>query len=165
MITQIDSGNGGTWATGSTDNHTAIYALQNDGWINIGGSLTHVTVGKSGVWGVNWNNDIYFREGVTSSKPDGIGWKHLSGELIQIDAGSFGIVYGVNRCVFISSFLPFVSNSYFACTVGRGGLRLSAMFSRECEFDPITSLVEEIFNDMRIIQRLFKSSWSNYWSE
>ena len=32
------------------------------------------------------------------------------------------------------------------CREGGGGLRLSAMFSRECEFDPITSLVEEIFN-------------------
>ena len=79
----------------------AIYLLQNTNWRKIDGSLTHVTVGKSGVWGVNKNHLIFFREGVTSSTPQGTGWTLQSGGLIQIDSGSSGVVYGVNRFAFI----------------------------------------------------------------
>ncbi|CAB4030800.1 Hypothetical predicted protein, partial [Paramuricea clavata] len=93
-ITQIDSGGGQTWATRIDNGH--IFALQNGAWIQIDGLLTHVTVGKSGVWGVNQGDDIFFRQGATPGAPYGIGWRKLDGLLKQIDAGSSGIVYGVD---------------------------------------------------------------------
>ena len=96
-INQIDSGKGWTWAAGPEGYYALIYALQNDNWVTIIGHLTHVTVGKSGVWGVNLINEIFFREAVTSSMPHGNNWRKLIGGLIQIDAGSSGVVYGVNR--------------------------------------------------------------------
>ncbi|CAB4045380.1 lectin L6-like [Paramuricea clavata] len=67
------------------------------------GLLTHVTVGKSGVWGVTSGNAIFFRQGVASDTSYGTVWQHLIGSLKQIDAGSSGVVYGVNRYLFLIS--------------------------------------------------------------
>ena len=66
------------------------------------GLITPVTVGKSGVWGVGRSRGIYFREDVTPDTP--YGWRHLDGELEQIDAGSSGVVYGVNGYLFLLLF-------------------------------------------------------------
>jgi hypothetical protein len=67
------------------------------------GGLTHVTVGESGVWGVNGHDLIYLRQGVTPDTPYGTEWRQLDGLLKQIDAGSSGVVYGVNRYLFFAS--------------------------------------------------------------
>ena len=54
-------------------------------------------LGEAGVWGVNANNQVYIREGVTESHPSGTQWKLLSSKrLKQIDSGPRGIVYGVD---------------------------------------------------------------------
>jgi hypothetical protein len=100
-ITQIDSGGGQTWAT-RIDNEY-IFALQNGAWIQVSGGLTHVTVGKSGVFGVNRHRQIYFRLGVAPDTPYGTRWGQLVGSLKQIDAGSLGVVYGVTRYLFFTS--------------------------------------------------------------
>ena len=67
------------------------------------GELIHATVGKSSVWGVNQDDQIYFRLGVTPDTPYGTRWRQLDGRLRQIDAGSSGVVYGVNRYLFFAS--------------------------------------------------------------
>ncbi|XP_028395858.1 uncharacterized protein LOC114519877 [Dendronephthya gigantea] len=68
-----------------------------DTWRSIPGLLKHVSVGNAGVWGVNSNNHIFYREGVTSSNLAGTSWSHVPGGLKQIDSGPTGIVYGVNN--------------------------------------------------------------------
>ena len=106
QITQIDSGNGETWATGPTktqEKDRANYMLQNGNWVQGDGYLSRVTVGKSGVWGVNRLYMVYFREGITSSKPIGTTWSRLADRMVQIDAGSSGVVYAVNRFGFVFS--------------------------------------------------------------
>jgi hypothetical protein len=102
-ITQIDSGGGQTWATGINGNKLKIFALQNGTWIRMDGGLAHVTVGESGVWGVNRVNSIYVRRGVAPDTPYGTAWRRLRGGLQQIDAGSSGVVCGVIRYLFFTS--------------------------------------------------------------
>ena len=102
QITQIDSGNGETWATGPTQTlDRANYILQNGNWVQCDGHLSRVTVGKSGVWAVNREYDVFFREGITSSKPIGTNWRFFRDSMVQIDAGSSGVVYAVNRFGFV----------------------------------------------------------------
>jgi hypothetical protein len=49
-------------------------------WKHIRGSLKHVSVGGSGVWGVSKYNTIWYREGVSSSNVAGTGWRKVDGE-------------------------------------------------------------------------------------
>ena len=94
-ITQIDTDIAQTWAT-RIDNLN-ILTLENGAWTQIIGGLIHVSVGKSGVWGVNAAHNIFMRSSVASNTPYGTSWHHLAGGLKQIDSGSSGVVYGVNR--------------------------------------------------------------------
>ena len=94
-ITQIDTDIAQTWAT-RIDNYN-ILTLENGAWTVVYGGLIHVSVGKSGVWGVSSSYHIFMRSGVASNTPYGTSWHHLSGGLKQIDAGSSGVVYGVSR--------------------------------------------------------------------
>ena len=60
------------------------------------GSFTHVTVGKSGIWAaVKYTS---FRMRVTMIQPLGSNWRLVPGDFIQIDSGSSGVIYAVNRC-------------------------------------------------------------------
>ena len=111
-VTQIDSGRGWTWATGPTDSlNKAIYSLENGNWVQADGHLTHATVGKSGVWGVNNVNVTFFREGVAASTLNGTKWTALDGRMTQIDAGSSGVVYAVNRCSFAFATFSLTKNN------------------------------------------------------
>ena len=99
MITQIDTGDEQIWATRNDNQH--IFTLQSDTLIRVEGGLKHVSVGKSGVWGVNGMDHIWFRLGIAPEKPDGTGWRRIAGGLKQIDSGSSGVVYGVNRYMYL----------------------------------------------------------------
>ena len=50
-------------------------------WARIDGRKCHISVGPSGVWGVNSANDIYFREG-TFPNPAAVGtsWTRVKGK-------------------------------------------------------------------------------------
>ena len=112
-ITQIDSGSLGTWAISRTDTGRALYALQNGNWTYIGGSVV-VTVGKSGIWQANSKKKVFFRMRVTSTQPLGSNWRQTSGEqFIQIDSGSSGVIYAVNRCDFVLSILSLLAHFLF----------------------------------------------------
>ena len=59
---------------------------------------------RIGRLGSQYRHDlIYFRQGVTPDTPYGTRWRQLDGLLKQIDAGSSGVVYGVNRYLFFAS--------------------------------------------------------------
>ena len=64
-------------------------------WEHIGGKLKWISSGKDIVLGVNSNDDIFFRHGISAGTPAGTGWTHLGGKLSQID--TYGTtVLGVN---------------------------------------------------------------------
>jgi len=65
-------------------------------WTNIPGSLKQISVGPAGVWGVNYANNIWYRNSTRSNPDDyGSGWTKLDGSLKQIDVGQ-DVVWGVN---------------------------------------------------------------------
>ena len=61
-------------------------------WEHIGGKLKWISSGKNLVIGVNSNDDIYFRHGISSSSPAGSGWTRIGGKLSQIDTYGVTIV-------------------------------------------------------------------------
>ena len=47
------------------------YNPKGSGWVRVQGSLKYISVGQFGAWGVTNQNAIYFRYGITRSKPQG----------------------------------------------------------------------------------------------
>ena len=46
-------------------------------WRTITGKLAHVSAGTSGVWGVDRQGKIWYRNGVSSSNLAGTGWQNI----------------------------------------------------------------------------------------
>lgn len=91
---QIDTGiTSYVWAT---DANQDIYYLNGNTFEHVAGKLIHVSSGEAGVWGVNFGNNIFFRD-ATSSNPKGTSWKLVDGSLMQIDSGPNGVVCGVTK--------------------------------------------------------------------
>ncbi|PVD26562.1 hypothetical protein C0Q70_14239 [Pomacea canaliculata] len=66
------------------------------GWQKVDGSLAQISAGPSGVWGVDANEDIFYREGTYGGHITvGSGWTPVSGKLTYITSGS-GMVLGVS---------------------------------------------------------------------
>ena len=59
-------------------------------------SNTATATVNQAAWGVNSNNDIFIRTGVTSSNLQGTDWKNIEGKLKQIAVNAQGTVLGVN---------------------------------------------------------------------
>ena len=59
-----------------------IYRRNGNSWTKIDGNLEskHVSVGNAGVWAVNRNDHIYFREGITDNNLDGTAWAQIDGK-------------------------------------------------------------------------------------
>ena len=70
LMKQIDTGI--TAAAWSTDVNQDIYYLNGKIFAQVEGKLIHVSSGESGVWGVNQQNNIFYREG-TETNPKGTG--------------------------------------------------------------------------------------------
>ena len=67
---QIDTGI--TTAVWATDVNQDIYLLNGITFEKVDGKLIHVSSGESGVWGVNAENNIFYRVGTnTNSKGTG----------------------------------------------------------------------------------------------
>eukprot|EP00058_Branchiostoma_floridae_P012052 XP_002597540.1 hypothetical protein BRAFLDRAFT_78909 [Branchiostoma floridae] len=65
-------------------------------WQQVEGGLKFVSVGQSGVWGVNSNDRILYRTGTYDNEASpGSGWVYIDGRLKQISSGN-NIVWGVN---------------------------------------------------------------------
>nr|AHG59329.1 Lectin [Latimeria menadoensis] len=63
---------------------------------NIPGKLKYYSCGLRGCWGVNSNDDIFFRYDVLPEPCIGSKWQHVPGKLKMIEVGTDGSVYGVN---------------------------------------------------------------------
>ena len=64
----------------------------------LGGLMSIVTSGESGVWGIDTTLSVYYRTGTkggTLSQGAGIKWKKIDGQLTWISSGLEGIVWGV----------------------------------------------------------------------
>ncbi|XP_021432484.2 fish-egg lectin-like isoform X1 [Oncorhynchus mykiss] len=74
-------GHFGCWAVNKNDD---IYLMslnqdcQNNGWRHIDGKLSMIEVATDGsVFGVNSAGQVYTRDGITASKPEGTGWSNV----------------------------------------------------------------------------------------
>ena len=61
-------------------------------WEHIGGKLKWISSGKDIVFGVNSNDDIFFRHGISAQTPVGTGWTKVGGKLSQIDTYGMTVV-------------------------------------------------------------------------
>ena len=73
-----------------TDSSQNVYKVKSKLYPIPDAHLSHVSVGQGGIWGVNAQGQIMFSH---PKKP----WQLVSGNLIQVDSGPAGVVYGVNR--------------------------------------------------------------------
>ncbi|XP_069478130.1 fish-egg lectin-like [Ambystoma mexicanum] len=104
-LKQIDAG-GAQFVAGVNSNNN-VYCLNEgatvsakDGsplpWVNIPGALKYYSCGPLGCWGVNSNDDVFFRNSVTPNNCQGNNWQLIVGKLSMIEVGRDGTVYGVN---------------------------------------------------------------------
>ncbi|MCB9492712.1 MAG: hypothetical protein H6679_00380 [Epsilonproteobacteria bacterium] len=97
--TVVKGPEGHEWALGSkkVPGGSNILCKKDDKWMGIDGGLVKLAVGKKGIlWGVNENDDIFYRDGISASKPEGTAWIHVQGKLKSIFITPFGTVYGKN---------------------------------------------------------------------
>ncbi|CAH1254013.1 CHRNB3 [Branchiostoma lanceolatum] len=88
----VDSNNNVLRRTGITTEEAA-----GTDWEEIDGSLKFVSVGSAGVWGVNAEDDIWYRTGTIGNEASaGSGWEQIEGKMKQISSGD-NIVWGVTR--------------------------------------------------------------------
>ncbi|KAJ7993730.1 hypothetical protein DPEC_G00257720 [Dallia pectoralis] len=86
-LMQIDAGHGQVVAT---DTSQIPYSLRGSKWSRQPGSMTHITVGPAGTWGVNKRDEIY--------KYVAGDWVLLAqGSLKQVDAGGDQFIVGTDR--------------------------------------------------------------------
>jgi len=86
------------WGVNAGNN--IYYRRVNNGWEQIPGQLSDISVGFNEIWGVNSNDLIYRRTGITESNPKGTGWQQIPGRLVQVSVSAVGRnpdVWGVNR--------------------------------------------------------------------
>ena len=62
----------------------------------IDGKFKYISVDKYGVWALDLDDQIYYREGLSDFESLGIGWAKIEGLLKQISVGYFGL-YGINN--------------------------------------------------------------------
>ena len=107
------SGRGHVWAVDLTDRvwwrkGAKTESPTGSGWKCIAGSLSKVSVGPAGVWGLDSKNQVLFRDGTQEDldDTDGSGWTALDGKFIGLAVGE-GIVWGLgaNRDFFYRSVL------------------------------------------------------------
>ena len=87
-LAQIDGGL--TKSVYGTDSSQNVFKVKSKLYSIPDIHLTHVSVGQGGIWGVNAQGQILFSHSKT-------GWKIVPGNLIQVDSGPAGVVYGVNK--------------------------------------------------------------------
>lgn len=99
------------WINYNQDNH--------DCWLKQGGNFSHLSTqfkprnyvpepapvpppppvpapSQASIWGVNAQNNIWYREGITPASPTGTSWKQVDGALISLSIGPKGQVWGCN---------------------------------------------------------------------
>ena len=98
-LMQIDSGPKGVVC--GVNNQFKIYcrigitdaAPMGASWERISGELKYISCGAYGYWGVSRTNRIFFTPTLNGANTK---WAQISGDLVQIEAGPNGQVWGVN---------------------------------------------------------------------
>jgi len=73
-----------------------IFRRTESSWQLIEGKLIQISVGESGVWGVNEGNNIFYRQGTYGdTDTDGSGWTNVPGKLQWVASG-LNLVVGIN---------------------------------------------------------------------
>lgn len=100
---QIDSGPEGI-VVGVTENHEVYHrtGISNTNyvgkeWVKIDGSLTHVSCGRSGCWGVDSAEHVYYIDGVFTRSCLAAGLVAVDGRMKQVDVGVLADVYAINK--------------------------------------------------------------------
>ena len=94
-LRHISTGTAGTWGVNS--GHAVYYLKYGKRWVHVGGRLKQIDSGPPGiVCGVNKNDYIYCRTGITTSRPVGSSWTRVGGSLKYISCGALGN-WGVNK--------------------------------------------------------------------
>ncbi|XP_069478466.1 fish-egg lectin-like [Ambystoma mexicanum] len=76
----------------------AAMAVKDDAnlsWVKHMGNMNYFSCGPLGCWGVS--DDVWFQYPSTPQSCNGAKWAMVSGKLTEIEVGSDGSVYGVNR--------------------------------------------------------------------
>lgn len=85
LLKYISCGGYGYWGVNAAgDIYFARYVyddkIQTTNWQKIGGSLRQIEAGPDGeVWGVNSNDELFTRIGVTQGLPSGFKWRRIAG--------------------------------------------------------------------------------------
>ena len=69
-------------------------------WTQVGGKLKWISSGKNIVVGVNSADDIFYRDGITSTNQIGTRWVKIGGKLSQIDTFN-DKVWGANSAQYV----------------------------------------------------------------
>lgn len=65
-------------------------------WTQVPGNLKQLDVGEDIVIGVNNNDEIFYRTGITYEQPTGSNWAKLEGSLKHVTVSPRGAIWGVN---------------------------------------------------------------------
>ena len=57
----------------------------------IDGSLKQISSGFLGIWGVNSEDEILYRSGITPKNIQGENWNKIEGSLKHISSGEYGV--------------------------------------------------------------------------
>ncbi|XP_063292047.1 fish-egg lectin-like isoform X1 [Pelobates fuscus] len=102
-LKQVDAG--GDKYLGGVNSGDNIFCLDQDStlstdttlpFIPIEGRLMYYSCGLHGCWGVNSNNAIFYRLNVSPDECRGSEWKMVEGNMIMVEVGTDGSVYGIN---------------------------------------------------------------------
>ncbi|XP_056398406.1 fish-egg lectin-like [Hyla sarda] len=102
-LKQIDAG-GNKYVAG-VNSQNSVYCLNQDQvvslattltYTSIDGSLKYYSCGLYGCWGVNGNNEVFYRYGVQPTACSGTKWENIKGSLAMVEVGADGSVYGVS---------------------------------------------------------------------
>lgn len=83
------------------------------GWKNVDGSLKQLDVGTNAVIGVNSNNQIWYRTGLSSSQQAGTAWTQVDGSLKHVSLSPRGAIWGVNS----ANQVWYFTSSCLSCTI------------------------------------------------
>ncbi|XP_069802791.1 fish-egg lectin-like [Dendropsophus ebraccatus] len=102
-LKQIDAG-GNKFVSG-VNSVDSVFCLNQDQTVSkpavlsynqLEGNLKYYSCGLYGCWGINSNNNIYYRYDVQPTSCRGSRWQQIDGSLVKVEVGTDGSVYGVN---------------------------------------------------------------------
>ncbi|MCB9492711.1 MAG: hypothetical protein H6679_00375 [Epsilonproteobacteria bacterium] len=100
-VTIVKGPDGHEWGLGAkkVPGGSITMCKKDDKWMEVDGGLVQLSVGPKGIlWGVNENDDIFYRDGINSDNPEGTGWSQVQGKLKEVYITPFGsTVYGKNK--------------------------------------------------------------------